>query len=201
MTDACRHPVSGIDNGLIGKGIEFFPDAAHQDVRVASRQVRATDTFTKKYISGNHETLFFCMEGQAGRRMSGRKQQAKFILIQEQRDFGIKIMNGTGVVVKRQIPHESAGGCIVQDRPLTRMNMEFQPIGFVNKPVAKNMVQMTMGIDQHPRLKAIGGDEAGQLLSLAVVIASGVNNDAVLVFIVKDIGILLQGIERENFNV
>ena len=113
----------------------------------------------------------------------------------------IQKMNGARIIIKWQIKHQSAGGRHVKDLLFSRMDMQFQPIGFMHKLVPKYMVKMTMGIDQHNGFQLFRFNEGTELIPLLVCIASRINDNAIPTFIVHQISILLKRIELENFNV
>jgi len=71
----------------------------------------------------------------------------------------------------------------------------------MNEFITKNMIQVTMGIQEHDGLKRLLTDEIGQFFSLLLKITTRINDDAFFFFIEKQVGILLQGVETENFNV
>ena len=110
-------------------------------------------------------------------------------------------MKGAIIIIKRHIPHESACRGQFQDLLLPFMNMQFQSVRLVDKPIPENMVQMTMGIKQQYRFQLVFIDKILQFFPFLIEIAPWIYDQAFIRFIEKDICVLLEGVEIENFNV
>jgi hypothetical protein len=72
---------------------------------------------------------------------------------------------------------------------------------FMNKLIAKNMVQMTMCINEQIRLKTLVGNKLGECSSFLICVTSWVNNNALQLLVENQVSVLLKGIKLKNFNV
>ncbi len=71
----------------------------------------------------------------------------------------------------------------------------------MNEPVAENMIQVAVCIEQQYRFQWILGDKIWEFIPFLIKVSPRVDDHAGSGGVVKQVGILLQWIESENFNV
>jgi hypothetical protein len=105
-------------------------------------------------------------------------------------------MNRALVVFKRQIPEVPGCGGVVKHFLLALVEIQLQPPGFMDKLIAKNMVQMAVRVDQLYGLKALGCNFFFQTFTLFREITARIYNQGIPRFVIDKVGILLNGAEE-----
>jgi len=102
------------------------------------------------------------------------------------------------ISVERHIPDQPAHRGEFQDRPLQQMDMGCQTPGLRDKAVTKDVIQMTMRIQQDLGSKTLLRDVVGQAVPLRLCITSRVDDGTTPIVVVKHIRILTDWTKQEN---
>ena len=105
------------------------------------------------------------------------------------------------ITVEGHLPHQACGRREIQDRALQRMDVRLQPIGFGHETVPEDMVEVAVGVEQQFGNQTLGGHVGAQLLPLPGCVAAGVYDGAPALIVMDQVGVLLKGVELENFNM
>jgi hypothetical protein len=105
------------------------------------------------------------------------------------------------VMVEGQVPHQAAGRGEVEDALLERVDLRPEAVGFGDEKVPEDMVQMAVRVEEPDGIQPFGVYVRSEGVPLVLRIAAGVDDGAATPVVVNQIGVLLQGVERKNFNM
>jgi hypothetical protein len=187
--------MAAVHLGGIGQYQQFLTDTVDEGIKIATGQVGTANAPLKQHIAPHYKTIGCAIKTDAAGAMAGGKQYLQFIFAQLNRIAIFQIDKCAGVNIKGHIVHQAAHACIFKYFFFRGVEMGLQVVGVRHKLVAKNMVQMPVGVQQQCRLQSFLFDKSRQFLPLLGKIAAGVNNGAKALVVVQNVGIFLYGAE------
>ena len=80
------------------------------------------------------------------------------------------------------------------------MDFEFQLIGIGDEAIAKDVVEVAVGIDQTDGAQFVGADKIAQFARFLSGVTAGVDDNTFFSVVVEHIGVFLEGIASKSGN-
>src|SRR5687768_7495792 len=100
----------------------------------------------EQHISRNQQTVRLIVKADAGGRMARREENQQAVVSNVHGGAIFEVDQVALVIFERYTPLFTGYRCIVEDYFFAGMNLKFQVVRFSNDFVAKNMIEVAMGI-------------------------------------------------------
>jgi hypothetical protein len=168
---------------------------------ITSGKVGPADTAIKKHITGQEDFVGTTEKRNTARRMSRGMQYLQACVAKAHhitfRQIGARSRR---CLFHRYPIHGTHLRHGLQHRQIIAVYLQRQSVGIGHKGIAKNVIEMAMGIEQPHRPQLQPGDAARQLLTLPATATARINNHTLPGFIVHDIGIFRKFVEYQLNN-
>lgn len=193
--------MAGIDGGVVGQAEQAFFDASDERLKVAARKVGAAYAAAEERVACEDPALNLSIEADTSFSVSGGTDDLQsafthldaFTVFQEavrQLAFaGAKQPEHRGMLLRMEE--------VVFHIGMSRHGDAVFPL---DGGIAKDMVDVAVGVDDHQRLQPMAVDEAEELVLLVWGRAAGINDEALFgVVVINNVGVFGKRVENKGF--
>lgn len=199
VADGRALAMARVDCRVVGQREQARTDRLAKLLIVASREVGAPNAPTEQGVTREHPAFHDGIEADAPLGMAGREDDLQGAVTQRNHliVFQIDIR-----ILLSVLPGHPEVWCLTfgTDIVLLRLSVSghLDAVTLLHRGIADDMIEMPMRVDDQDGMQLMAVDEAKKPILLLGSRTARVDDDAIAVLIVKDIGVLTDGIENKS---
>lgn len=197
VSDGRFGAVPGVDLHLVAQRDDAVEDRPHDPRVVAARQVGAADRLAEERVAREEALRAGLVERHVAGRVAGRGDDLQHGVAEAHFGRRVEVDVGHGERADRDAEDRTAGRGAFDEEAVLEREGERNVVAAAQVLDAERVVEVPVGVDGHDGPQPVFGDEVVQRGVFARGAVAGVDDDALQRVVPKDIGVLLDRIERE----